>query len=451
MLATRVLYAKFLNKGKLEQLKLQAKRLGVVRSMIWQEYGALKGLGITDRAIRDLWISQKRDFKVLATPWKETLRDCFNTINLYKEAAKKSIHRAIFNHYKTDKERKEAFIKLKKDTWLSDSFLHRCMRKAFKHGKNKVYNQIIVRSDDYSVFELNSQSWLSIPSLIKGKRIKIPLNTTRQFAPSGTLRLIIRNDILEIHHSYEKESKADCGDKTLGLDKGYSEVFVDSEGCFYGKGLGKFLTQESDFLKTKNQRRQKLLSLARKYQKLGKKSKASSILKNNLGRKKLNKHYSRQKSKLKTMIWTACHQVVDKAKSIVCEDLTSSFSKKSTSKNTNRRLNSWVKGTIASALEFVSKCRGSTLHLINPAYTSQCDSFCHNLLLGYRQGNCFYRENGEVVQADYNAARNILARYFDKEISRFTPHREVKVILLRRTDSYRLATVRKTSVAKSSQ
>ncbi|WP_205436384.1 hypothetical protein [Helicobacter suis] len=101
MLATRVLYAKFLNKGKLEQLKLQAKRLGVVRSMIWQEYGALKGLGITDRAIRDLWISQKRDFKVLATPWKETLRDCFNTINLYKEAAKKSIHRAIFNHYKT--------------------------------------------------------------------------------------------------------------------------------------------------------------------------------------------------------------------------------------------------------------------------------------------------------------------------------------------------------------
>ncbi|CAM2945378.1 zinc ribbon domain-containing protein [Helicobacter felis] len=375
MLVTRVLYAKYLNLGKLEQLKLQAKRLGVLRSAIWQEYGALKGLGKTDREIRNLWVSQRRDFKVSANAWKETLRDCFSDIKLYKEAAKSSVHKAIFNHYPTDKERKEAFIKLKKDTWIEDSFLHRLMRKAFKHGKNKVYNQIIVRSDDYSVFGLNSQAWLSIPSLIKNKRVKIPLNTTMDYAPTGTLRLIIRNGVLE-----------------------------------------------------------------------------NLILKNNLGRKKLNRRDSQQKSMVKTKIYTACHQVVNKAKIIVCEDLTYKFSKKSQSKTINRRLNTWVKGIIASALKCVSECRGSTLHLVNPAYTSQSDSFSGGLLLGQRKGDYFYRENGEVVQADYNAARNILARYFDTEISRFMSYEKVKAILLRRTDSYRLATASsKTLVAKESK
>ncbi|GAA7348109.1 hypothetical protein HpCK69_00970 [Helicobacter pylori] len=127
---------------------------------------------------------------------------------------------------------------------------------------------------------------------------------------------------------------------------------------------------------------------------------------------------------------------------VVCEDLRGNFSKKTGyAKNTNRRLNSWVKGLIEYALKSVAECRGSALHLVNPAYTSQCDSFCNNLLLGCRKGNDFYPYNGGKIQADYNAARNILARYFDKEIKRDTPFNAVKEILLKRTDSYRLTTV----------
>ncbi|GAA7730204.1 hypothetical protein HpCOL15_01080 [Helicobacter pylori] len=232
MLVTRILYAKRINKGKLEALKEQAHLLGELRSAIWQEYGGLKCLKTSDRKIRDLWIKEKRTFKVLANAWKETLRDSMNNIKLYLEAAKTSIKKDIFRHYKTKEEQKEAFTKLKKDEWLEDNFLHRKMRKAFKHGKNSVFNQIIVRSDDYKVFELNNQCWLSIPSLIKNKRIKIPLNTTMEYKPSGALRLIIKNNVVEVHSSYEKRTNRACGNGIIGIDKGYSEVFATSNNEF---------------------------------------------------------------------------------------------------------------------------------------------------------------------------------------------------------------------------
>ena len=55
------------------------------------------------------------------------------------------------------------------------------------------------------------------------------------------------------------------------------------------------------------------------------------------------------------------------------------------------------------------------------------------LLEGKRSGDKFHRENGDVLQADHNAALNVLARRGDNEISRFTPHREVRRILLARS------------------
>ena len=54
-------------------------------------------------------------------------------------------------------------------------------------------------------------------------------------------------------------------------------------------------------------------------------------------------------------------------------------------------------------------------------------------LLGTRKGDRFIRYTGDVVQADYNAAMNILARDKDKDITRFTPYQKVKEILLKRT------------------
>jgi len=47
--------------------------------------------------------------------------------------------------------------------------------------------------------------------------------------------------------------------------------------------------------------------------------------------------------------------------------------------------------------------------------------------------------NGTVVlQADQNAARNVLARLSDPDIDRFMPYRQVKTILQVRTERLRL-------------
>ena len=66
------------------------------------------------------------------------------------------------------------------------------------------------------------------------------------------------------------------------------------------------------------------------------------------------------------------------------------------------------------------------------AFTSQMDS-TNGLLEGKRKGDKFYRANGDVLQADHNAALNVLARLDDREISRFTPYKEVRRILLSRS------------------
>lgn len=88
-----------------------------------------------------------------------------------------------------------------------------------------------------------------------------------EYKPSGTLRLIIKNKVVEVHSSYEKTDNRACGNEIIGIDKGYSEVFATSTNEFLGKDLGKILTQYSDKLKVKYQRRNKLLALMKKAQK----------------------------------------------------------------------------------------------------------------------------------------------------------------------------------------
>lgn len=108
-------------------------------------------------------------------------------------------------------------------------------------------------------------------------------------------------------------------------------------------------------------------------------------------------------------------------------------------KNITRRLSAWTKGVIATAIETISRRRGSTVVYINAAYTSQVDSR-NGFLLGKRNGDWFYCSDGVVLQADVNAARNVLARLYDQEIDRWTPFQKVKAILLKRTECHPVET-----------
>ena len=442
MKVTRIAISKNLTESKFDRLEEIAKRLGRLRTELWDSYGSIAGVGLDPRELRDRWLEDRRPFDVPARLWKETLRDTMDDIILYREAAKVKVRKAIRCHTKDKNEQKRLYTLLKADRWLEDDYLRRMMRKYFKHGHTSVDNQILLDTGCYTAFEHVGKAFIDVMSLERGDRIAIPLNTNIQ--PTGTLRLILRGGLIEVHYAIDAKQGNPCGEATIGIDKGYTEVFTDSDGDKHGIGLGERLSQESDFLKKKYQNRNKLKAIA---------DKKPHVRVSNLGRKKLNDRKDKQTKNVRNIAFNAAHSVVDKAACVVCEDLTSPIpDKKKYGKNQSRHLSGWVKGTMAEAIETVTQRRGASLSMVNAAYTSQMDSR-YGVLLGTRNGDTFYGFDRVVQDADTNAARNILARQYDKEILNskfsmlnsiehsslrihhffFTPYKQVKAILLRRT------------------
>ncbi|MET7487588.1 transposase [Streptomyces sp. NPDC005538] len=376
---------------------------------------------------------------MLANAWKETVRDAVADVTAHREAGKLQVRKAVHRRYKDDSQRKRAYTDLKHGRWQEDVFLARMMRKHVKHGKSRMANQIVVRSDQYSTWTMaDGNVWISIPGLKRRQTTAIPLNT--DVAPTGTLRLILRDGRVEIHYTIDApdlRQTRPCGAGSIGVDKGYTEVLTDSDGVHHGKALGTLLRTESDHLKTKNARRAKICAIAAKAREAGDLAKADRIERNNLGRIKQDRRRTRFESRVRTLTFTAVHTVIDKAAHVVAEDLTRTFaSRKKLGKNTNRRLAAWPKGVTAEALNSVSERRGSALTLVNAAYTSQVVPCCR--ILGKRSGDrldCTLC--GGVWQADHAAAINVLERDGDPDISLYTPHTRVKQIIQERADRHR--------------
>ncbi|MGW3606571.1 RNA-guided endonuclease TnpB family protein [Micromonospora sp. NPDC005161] len=442
MKATRIAYSHRLNAGKYCALVEQARRLGQVRCEVWQRYGSAGGAGLTDREVRDRWLSEAihHRFGVLANAWKETVRDAMADIAATRESAKTQVRRAIRRRTSDQAEQKRLFSLLKADRWVDDPYLSRQIRSHRRRGHNHTHNQIVVRADQHHTRpDSDRRLWLAVPGLVRRQMVRIPLNTT--VAPTGTLRLILRGDRVEIHYQIDaatmKPSQRPCGTATLGVDKGYTEALTDSDGNHHGDRLGQLLTAESDRIKERNRRRAKLRSIANTAARRGDQAKADRITTNNLGTIKRNRQAARHRGRVRTEIFTAVHQVVDKAAVVVAEDLTKTFTgRKQLGRNTNRRLAAWTKGVTAQALKNVSERRGSALVHVNAAYTSQV---CHRC-------GCFGRRTGDrlhctlcgvVWQADVNAAVNVLRRHGDPDITLHTPHRAVRQIVQARADRHR--------------
>ena len=432
MKVTRIAYSDNLNSGKQAALTEQTRRLGIVRSMVWDRYGSIAGVGVSDRHVRDQWLADgtAERFGVLANAWKETLRDTIADIATAREAAKVPVRKSIARLDVSEQERKRLYTALKRDKWTSDRYLARLMRKHWPRGHSRVANQIIVRSDQYTTWTHpdGGNVWLSVPGLERRSRVRIPLNST--VAPSGALRLIMRNDGVEVHYQIDAKSMSSsqrpCGTGETGVDKGYTEALVDSHGQHHGDGLGELLSTESDHRKQKGQRRAKLRALAQKELAKGNQDKHDRIVANNLGTVKRQRRAHRLNQQVRTLCFTAAHAVVDHAGHVVAEDLTKPFAARhSRGRNVNRRLNQWTKGTLAEALSSVSERRSSALTLVNAAYTSQVAPCCG--CLGNRAGDRLHCTRcGDAWQADHAAAINILQRYGDPDISLHTPHQRVK-------------------------
>ena len=439
MKVTRIAYSHRLSAGKYAALSEQAARLGRVRSEIWQRYGSVAGAGLKDRQVRDRWLADgtHHRFAVLANAWKETVRDAMADIAANMASAKAEVRRAVRRHTGDPVEQKRLYTQLKADRWAADPYLARQMRKHWRRGKNRTHNQIVVRADQHHTKpDDRGRLWLAVPGLVRRQMVKIPLNTT--VAPEGTLRLIPRGGRVEIHYQIDaadmKTSARPCGTREVGVDKGYTEALTDSDGEHHGTDLGLLLTAESDRIKERNRRRAKLRSIANN---TSNRAKADRIHRHNLGTVKRDRQAAKHNATVRTEIFTAVHRVVDKAGTVVAEDLTKSFAgRKQLSRNMNRRLAAWTKGVTAEALKNVSERRGSALVLVNAAYSSQGCPDCGGL--ARRAGDRLHCTQCRVVHdADHAAAINVLRRHGDLDITPHTPYQRVKQILQERADRRR--------------
>ncbi len=439
---TRIAYSRALNAGKHAQLAEQAARLGRVRSAVWQRYGSVRGAQLPDRTVRNQWMADGTgtSFGVLANPWKETVRDAMADIRASCESAKMKAREAVRRHTADEQERRRLYGLLKADRWASDPYLARIMRKHWRRGHSHIDNQIMVRADQYTTWRLaeGGNVWLAVPGLERRSRVAIPLNTT--VAPAGTLRLILRGGRVEVHYQVDdsslKSSNRPCGTRSIGVDKGYTEMLTDSDGQHHGTDFGPLLTAQSDLRKRKGQARAKLRAVSDRAIEAGVRAKAGRIERNNLGTAKRDRQAARWRTLVRNITYQAVNDVVDKADVVVAEDLTKPFTgRKKLGRNTNRRLAAWTKGLTARALHDVPERRGSALVLVNAAYTSQADP--RTGLLAVRHGDRLHLPGGVVMCADHAAAINILHRASDPDITLHTPYTRVRQILQERTDRQR--------------
>lgn len=82
-ITTRTYYSKKLDEQTYAELSLIAKRLGILRKIIWHQFSS-NPKKLNDRKIRDIWLREKENGtnlypkiidQIPARLWKETLRD----------------------------------------------------------------------------------------------------------------------------------------------------------------------------------------------------------------------------------------------------------------------------------------------------------------------------------------------------------------------------------------
>jgi len=175
------------------------------------------------------WRTKKQVENLPEQIWTATLNETLDDIKANREAAKEEVVRHIFRNIDDIEPRQELLEKLTDDSvWIDDSYLRRLMRKHWKHGQNKTYNQIVLEPTSYKCFQHNGKYYIKVISLLKDKQIAIPISTNHPI--SGRIRFILRDGCVEIHYTIDNTDNRAGDLSENGIDKGYTEAVVDSEG-----------------------------------------------------------------------------------------------------------------------------------------------------------------------------------------------------------------------------
>ena len=240
--------------------------------------------------------------------------------------------------------------------------------------------------------------WIKLSTLEKGNPIYLPVKSNYYFeSVEGKLKnfcQIIVKDKIEIAliKDTPKRKYTPKTDK-IALDLGLSNLFASNNGDLFGR---RFIDKLIEY------------------------DKKVTILRANIQRNKLkptqSKRYKRLMSKLRNYLKNEINRVINRIiklyspKEIVIERL--NFQSPKLSKKMNRILQNFGKGIVRDKLNQLKEEYGIKVTEINPAYTSQTCSNCGYISPDNRKSQAVFicAFCGKKINADVNAARNILLR-----------------------------------------
>lgn len=452
----------------LSELLLIAKKYNSARNYFYSRLSGVKSIGKLKshrKLIRDVLIKEGscEMFGLQSRQWKMALEDAIGNIKSNWSNTKNKVKVAISNNTNLSKEDKHyMFYILKFDFILSDvltsteftapkglaeikvdknrkTYLHKLICRYIRKYKNsipysKTLRTIQLDADMYEYVQKEDGMYIEIMSLVPRKRLSFKLKDNHIY--KGNISIVIneQNRSIAIHKGLKVKTKDLNEDfnKVVGVDKGYSTMLSCSNNKEYGQGLGIILAKQTELLSEKNKKRNRLYALAKEYSKVGNHKKASNILKNNLGYIKKDRQMQKFQGYLKSYVNMSINKFMldAKAKEVVVEDLTFKSNYNNKGKGYNRKMTQWIKGYIDERLEYKLNYNGIEVEKVNPAYTSQVCADC----------NSFVKRNNNIIicpkcgekDANINAAKNILNRKYDKEITLYTNFKTVKEILLKR-------------------
>jgi len=320
-----------------------------------------------------------------------------------------------------------------------NKYINRIVRKYKPNISNSKKLTMIIDSEMYSY----KDNTFMLMGLVKNKRILLKPNNNKIFDSSLRLTYNQNNNTITVNKAEKNKVKyLTQNTEIIGIDKNYINVIDTSKETSYGIGLNDKQKHYTNVIKNINSKRNYYRRKLKENH--GDKKKIDNINKNNLGVKKYNKVKNKFKEEIKKVINKAINDFIeiDKPKIIVVEDLTFVYSKHSNrvkkqsgyinrGKKVNLYLSGWLKGYIQERLEYKGKIHNIEIKEINAAYTSQICNHTGNL--GYRKGELFYCQKGDKgVHSGHNAAKNILDRYYDKEILLDMTAKDVKAIIEKR-------------------
>ncbi|MEY3761026.1 MAG: hypothetical protein RIR39_2517, partial [Pseudomonadota bacterium] len=323
-----------------------AYRLGELRGDLWNKFGGVQAWGVKAAGLI-------RDFKITNPPenyqldfknWDKTASQVLDDIQMTHAAIREQVIRLIYARYPEKVERSALCKALKTLAYQENNVLHRWVRDASGRGHTQVDNHIVLCHNNGAKFNRKNRItevvFNGLPIEGKNNRYeKITLKfKTGKVNLTGYGTIIFHEDgVIRLHYPVKKTATENASTEKIGVDKGYTEALYGSDKQVYGAGIGKLISQQSDWLKAKMQNRHKLHAL---YKKTGN----EAIRKNNLGLKTLAKRVSKTQAQLKSIIRRDVRVIFSKFGTVVCEDLSGKFKSKSRGKNTNRKLSAWCKG-----------------------------------------------------------------------------------------------------------